>query len=96
MSQWRVTGQAGWDESSGDAVYHVTKGSKSLNKGDHDELEALLRDTQERHESAKRMAAALSDLTMSMAKDCQDGMTELSDSFCEARQALSDWRALNK
>ena len=42
MSNWKVTGQAGWDESTGDAVYHVTKGSKSLNKGDHDELEALL------------------------------------------------------
>lgn len=42
MSNWRVTGQAGWDENTGDAVYYVTKGSKSLNKGDHDELEALL------------------------------------------------------
>ena len=96
MSNWRTTGRAGWDEETGEAIYHVTKGSKSLNAGDHRELEALLRDTQERHESAKRMAAALSDLTMSMARDCQDGMTELSDSFCEARQALSDWRALKK
>lgn len=42
MSDWRSTGRAGWDEETGDAVYHVTKGSKSLNKGDHDELEALL------------------------------------------------------
>jgi len=42
VSDWRSTGRAGWDEETGDAVYHVTKGSKSLNKGDHDELEALL------------------------------------------------------
>lgn len=42
MSHWRVTGQAGWDEKSGSAVYHVTKDSKSLSRGDHDELEALL------------------------------------------------------
>ena len=47
MNNWKVTGQAGWDESSGDAVYHVTKGSKSLNKGDHDELEALLANASE-------------------------------------------------
>lgn len=42
MSQWKVTGQAGWCAETGKAVYHVTKGSSSLNKGDHDELEALL------------------------------------------------------
>ncbi len=47
MNDWRVTGRAGWDEETGDAVYHVTKGSKSLNKGDHDELEALLANASE-------------------------------------------------
>lgn len=96
MSQWRVTGQAGWDESSGDAVYHVTKGSKSLNKSDHDELERLLAAIQERNESAERMAKALSELTVELAASCEDGMTEHSDSFCEAREALGEWRALNK
>ena len=96
MSDWRTTGRAGWDEETGYAVYHVTKGSKSLNIGDHMELERLLVCTQERNGSAERMAAALSELTVSMAKDCHDGMTELSDSFCEAREALGEWRALNK
>ncbi|XUO88466.1 hypothetical protein RVM26_05030 [Halomonas sp. KM072] len=96
MSDWRVTGRAGWDEETGDAIYHVTKGSKSLNAADHLELEALLVGTQERNESAERMAAALSELTVQLAASDQDGMTEHSDAFCEAREALGEWRALNK
>lgn len=46
MSNWRVTGNAGFCEQTGHAVYHVTKGSGNLKRGDHDELEALLRDAQ--------------------------------------------------
>lgn len=38
MSKWKITGQAGWDEKTGNAVYHVTKESKSLNVADHTEL----------------------------------------------------------
>lgn len=55
MSQWKVTGQAGWCEETGKAVYYVTKGSTSLNKGDHDELERLLN-------SAPSLRVALDDL----------------------------------
>lgn len=51
MSKWKITGQAGWDEKTGNAVYHVTKGSKSLNRGDHDELEALLANAEAVRES---------------------------------------------
>jgi len=96
MSNWRSTGRAGWDEETGDAIYHVTKGSKSLCAGDHLELDRLLVAIQERNDSAERMAAALSELTVQLAASDQDGMTELSDSFCEAREALGEWRALNK
>ncbi|MBT2773806.1 hypothetical protein J7J47_16410 [Halomonas sp. ISL-60] len=96
MSDWRTTGNAGWSDETGDAVYHVTKGSKSLNAGDHMELERLLVAIQERNESADRMATALSELTVELAANCEDGMTESSDSFCEAREALGEWRALNK
>ncbi|MGE6778235.1 hypothetical protein ACQKFL_11405 [Vreelandella titanicae] len=96
MSDWRVTGQAGWDENTGSAVYQVTKGSTSLNQQDHLELERLLVATQEHHESAERMARSLSDLTIQLAASDQDGMTEHSESFCEAREALSEWRALNQ
>ncbi len=51
MNDWRVTGRAGWDEDTGYAIYHVTKGSTSLNAADHLELEALLRDAQAIRES---------------------------------------------
>ncbi len=50
VSQWKSCG-GGWDADTGLAIYHVTKGSKSLNAGDHDELEALLRDAQAIRES---------------------------------------------
>lgn len=96
MSDWRNTGNAGWSEETGDAVYHVTKGSKSLNAADHLELERLLVAIQERNESADRMAAALSKLTVELAASCKDGMTEFSEPFSEARAALNEWRALNK
>jgi|26BtaG_2_1085354.scaffolds.fasta_scaffold76447_1 hypothetical protein len=96
MSDWRTTSRAGWDEETGDAIYHVTKGSKSLCAADHLELERLLVGTQERNESAERMAAALSELTVQLAASDQDGMTEHSDAFCEAREALGEWRTLNK
>lgn len=56
MSHWRVTGQAGWDESSGSAVYYVTKGSKSLNRGDHDDLEALLANAGEESDNLRQQA----------------------------------------
>lgn len=46
MSEWRTTGKAGWDENTGEAIYYVTKGSTSLNAGDHNELEQLLTDAQ--------------------------------------------------
>lgn len=46
MSYWRTNGNAGWSEEAGDAVYHVTNGSKSLNAGDHDELKQVLREAQ--------------------------------------------------
>ena len=42
VSNWRVTGKAGWDEDTGEAVYYVTKGSTSLNAKDHIELAELL------------------------------------------------------
>lgn len=96
MSDWRVTGQAGWDENTGYAVYHVTKGSKSLNRHDHLELERLLVATLERDESAERVASALSALTVQLSINDQDGMTEMSGAFGEAREALSEWRALTK
>ncbi|MGS2743570.1 hypothetical protein ACU6TU_08235 [Halomonas sp. LS-001] len=47
MNEWRVTGQAGWDDKTGEAVYFVTKGSTSLNVNDHDELKQLLKKAQE-------------------------------------------------
>ncbi len=46
MSNWKSCG-GGWDADTGLAIYHVTKGSKSLNAGDHDELEALLANASE-------------------------------------------------
>lgn len=46
MSEWRTTGRAGWDEETGEAICYVTKGSTSLNAGDHNELEQLLKDAQ--------------------------------------------------
>ncbi|MDQ7733799.1 hypothetical protein QT231_13885 [Halomonas sp. SpR1] len=96
MSDWRTTGKAGWDENTGNAVYHVTKGGKRLNWRDHIELERMLVAAQEHHESAERMAKALSELTVQLVASCQDGMTELSEPFCEAREALDEWRALNQ
>lgn len=96
MSAWKINGQAGWDEKTGNAVYHVTKGSKSLNVQDHAELTLLLNTVQKKQISGERMAAALSSLTVHMAINDQDGVTELSDSFCEAREALGEWRELNK
>jgi hypothetical protein len=51
MSNWKTTGQAGWDEETGEAIYYVTKGSTSLNTGDHNELEALLANASEVREA---------------------------------------------
>lgn len=104
MSDWRTTGKAGWDENTGNAVYYITKGSKSLNAADHAELERLLAAAQERdavtaqkrNKSAERIARALSELTVQLAASDHDGMTEHSESFCEAREALGEWRALKK
>lgn len=45
MSEWKSI-KGGWDEETGLAVYHVTKGSKELNRHDHDELEQMLRESQ--------------------------------------------------
>ncbi len=50
MSNWKSCG-GGWDADTGLAIYHVTKGSKSLNAGDHDELEALLANASEVREA---------------------------------------------
>ena len=41
MSEWKSI-KGGWDEETGVAVYHVTKGSTSLCQSDHDELDTLL------------------------------------------------------
>lgn len=53
MSNWRVTGKAGWDETTGEAVYYVTKGSPSLNAKDHVELATLLAEAQDKEPSRK-------------------------------------------
>lgn len=47
MSNWRLTGKAGWDEDTGEAIYYVTKGSTSLNANDHVELGKLLAEAQD-------------------------------------------------
>ncbi|MDW0361008.1 hypothetical protein Q8G38_16965 [Halomonas venusta] len=51
MSEWRLTGKAGWDEETGVAVYYVTKDSTSLNVNDHIELGKLLAEAQDQEPS---------------------------------------------
>ena len=53
MSNWRLTGKAGWDEETGVAVYYVTKDSTSLNVNDHVELGKLLAEAQNQEPSRK-------------------------------------------
>lgn len=82
MSLWKVTGQAGWCEETGKAVYHVTKGSTSLSRGDHDELEAIFN----RHKEAVEL--------LGKAAKQLDAVVEFPDSCESMQEALFDAEGL--